>query len=76
MLAMDSFDLEKLPWEGSNDTDPVWVGEKIYFLSDRGPNVRLNIWRYDTATEELTQVTDFANFDISEEAMAELAAEA
>ncbi len=30
-------EIEKIPREGSNDTLPVWVGETVYFLSDRNP---------------------------------------
>lgn len=33
-------------WEGT-DTRPMWFGEKLYYLSDRGEHHRLNIWRYD-----------------------------
>ena len=34
-------------WEGT-DTLPMWQGTTIYYLSDGGPEHRLNIWRYDT----------------------------
>ncbi len=48
-----------------NDGKPAWAGDKIYFLSDRGENFRLNIWSYDTKTQESKQITQFENFDIS-----------
>ncbi|MGD2068224.1 MAG: PDZ domain-containing protein [Gemmatimonadota bacterium] len=48
-----------------NDGKPAWVGDKVYFLSDRGPEVRLNVWSYDTGTRAVAQVTRFADFDIS-----------
>ncbi|MBT6006059.1 MAG: Tricorn protease like protein, partial [Prolixibacteraceae bacterium] len=42
-----------------------WAGNKVYFLSDRDENMRLNIWEYDTKTKEKKQVTKFEDFDIS-----------
>ena len=49
----------------ANDGKPTWAGEKIYFLSDRDENMRLNIWEYDTSSKEMKQVTRFKKFDIS-----------
>ena len=34
-----------IPREASNDTDPMWVGEAVYFLSDR--NGPVTLFRYD-----------------------------
>ncbi|SHE97788.1 tricorn protease [Mariniphaga anaerophila] len=48
-----------------NDGQPAWAGNKIYFLSDRDENMRLNIWEYDTKTKEMRQITNYKNFDIS-----------
>lgn len=48
-----------------NDGKPAWAGDKVYFLSDQGPNFRLNIWEYDTEDESLNQITQFEDFDIS-----------
>jgi len=50
-------------WEGT-DTTPMWVGSVIYYLSDDGPQHRQNIWRFDPATSERTQITNFDDFDI------------
>ena len=49
-------------WEGT-DSLPMWHGEKLYYLSDNGPQERLNIWEYDVANDTHRQVTDFADFD-------------
>ena len=48
-----------------NDGKPAWVGDDIYFVSDRGPDVRLNVWKYDTNTAAFEQVTNFADFDVT-----------
>jgi len=49
----------------SNDGQPTWAGNNIYFLSDRGKNMRLNVWEYNTGSGEIKQVTFFKNFDTS-----------
>jgi len=49
----------------ANDGKPAWVGDKVYFLSDQGENMRLNIWSYDTKTKTAAQITEFDDFDIS-----------
>ncbi len=50
-------------WEG-NDSQPMWHGEKLYYLSDGGPEHRGNIWVYDPATGRREQVTRFTEFDV------------
>jgi tricorn protease len=56
---------EKITDYPGNDGQPSWAGDKIYFLSDRDENIRLNIWEYDTKTKETLQITRYKNFDIS-----------
>jgi tricorn protease len=48
----------------ANDEMPMWAGDTVYFLSDRGPNQRLNIWAHNRETGEKRQVTTFADFDV------------
>ena len=50
-------------WEGT-DTIPMWHGNTLYYLSDAGPNHRLNIWAYDVESEEHRQVTRFKDYDV------------
>lgn len=49
----------------ANDGKPAWAGDKVYFLSDQGENMRINLWVYDTKTKTSSQVTQFNDFDIS-----------
>lgn len=63
------FDLEKGTAKNAtssthNDGQPMWHGKTLYFLSDRGPNARHNIWAYDSEGGSMRQVTTFAEFDI------------
>ena len=61
----DTQKTERITDHPANDGKPAWVGDRIYFLSDRGEYMRLNIWFYDTKTKNLSQVTKFKDFDIS-----------
>jgi tricorn protease len=54
--------IEKIPRENSNDSNPMWVGNKIYFLSDRNGPVTLFV--YDLASHEVNQLVDNKGFDI------------
>ena len=49
----------------ANDAQPMWHGTTLYFLSDRGANMRQNIWALDTTTNAVRQVTDFRDYDIT-----------
>jgi tricorn protease len=48
----------------ANDSQPMWHGNTLYFLSDRGPNQRHNIWAMDLESEQARQITHFEDFDI------------
>jgi tricorn protease-like protein len=50
-------------WEGT-DTMPMWHGDQLFYLSDAGPEHRLNLWKYDVATGDTTQVTEFSEYDV------------
>jgi len=50
-------------WEGT-DTLPMWQGKKVYYLSDDGPEHRLNIWVFDPDSGARRQVTHFAKYDV------------
>jgi tricorn protease len=45
-----------------SDQWPVWFGDNIYFTSDR--DLRLNIYRYNTGTKEIKQLTFHREFDV------------
>lgn len=63
------FNLETLEAENITDNDavdgyPMWYENTLYFLSNRGPENRQNIWAYDMAGKSMRQVTQFDQFDI------------
>ena len=63
------FDLEKLESKNitnnpANDEIPMWIGSKIYYLSDKGSFSRYNLWEYDPETSNHTQLTEFQDYDV------------
>ena len=56
---------ERITTDEANDGKPTWLGDRVYFLSDRDENMRLNIWVYDTKTKQKSQITSYTDFDIS-----------
>nr|PZR36592.1 MAG: peptidase S41 [Azospira oryzae] len=50
------------PEGGCNDSEPMWIGDKIYFRSDR--NGEFNLFSYDVASKTVKQLTDFNDFPI------------
>ncbi len=55
---------EKLPQaEGrSNDVDPMWIGDTIYFRSDR--NGEFNLFSYNLKSKAIKQLTDHKDFPV------------
>ncbi len=49
-------------WPGT-DTQPMWIGNAIYFVSDR-EDWKLNLWKLDVATKRASRVTRFAEYDV------------
>ena len=54
---------QKITTTDAADEFPMWHENAIYFLSDRGPELRMNLWRYDMATKAFTQLTNFKDYD-------------
>ena len=52
-----------LPFEEPTiDIQPTWLGDKIYFLSDRDWN--MNVWSYDPKSKALEQITTLKETDV------------
>ena len=62
IVDLKTYDLVAPPWTDSLDKDPVWVGDAVYFISDRDDVG--NVWAFDTKTKRLSQVTTFTDFDV------------
>jgi hypothetical protein len=58
----DSHIEAKIPRDNSNDFDRMWVGDTVYFLSDR--NGAVTLFAYDTRSKKVTQVVKNNGLDI------------
>ncbi|NOZ62032.1 MAG: protease [Calditrichaeota bacterium] len=56
--------IENVTNNKAQDIIPMWYGNKIYFLSDRGDYQRMNLYVYDLTTKQTKQLTNFTDFDI------------
>jgi len=54
--------VENITNNRAQDIFPMWVGDEIYFLSDRDRT--MNLFVYDTKTKTTSKVTDFTEYDI------------
>jgi tricorn protease len=55
---------QDIPHTDYTDTFPMWHGNTIYFSSDRGPEHRLNLYRYDLGSKQIEQLTHFTDWDV------------
>ena len=62
IVDLKTLDLTTPPWTDSKDMDPAWIGDTVYFISDRDSVA--NVWAYGTRTRKLAQVTRFMDFDV------------
>ena len=54
-------ELENITDNDAQDVFPMWIGDKIYFLSDRDQT--MNLFCYDTETKQTSKLTDFTEYD-------------
>ena len=62
LITLADNSVDKLPWTNSNDTTPMWVGDTVYFLSDR--NATINLYSYEPRSKQVAQLTRHDDFDI------------
>jgi tricorn protease len=65
LFDLQSMAASNLTKDAANDGQAMWFGDTIYFLSDRGPAERANIWRLDSKTGAARQVTTFTDVDVT-----------
>ena len=62
IVDLATLDLTKVPRDNSNDSNPLWIGDKVYFLSDR--NGPVTLFSYDTKSKQVEQVVENKSFDL------------
>lgn len=43
---------------------PMWIGSKMYFVSDRGEHGIANLYSYDFESKKIIKITDYSDFDV------------
>ncbi len=56
--------IENITNNPAQDIIPMWYGNKIYFLSDRDENKRMNLYVIDLTSRETKKLTEYKDFDI------------
>jgi len=62
VLDLATYDHVVIPHENASDTFPCWLGNTVYFLSDR--DGVMNIFRWEQGAGTVEQVTHYTDFDI------------
>jgi tricorn protease len=64
LYRFDNHSVEQIPQpEGRcNDTSPMWIGNKIYFRSDR--NGEFNLFSFDLQNKQIKQLTQHTDFPV------------
>lgn len=65
LFDLKTFATKNITSNPANDAQPMWHGNTIYFVSDRGANERNNIWAYGVTSGAVRQITQFNDFDIT-----------
>ncbi len=71
LFNLETYESVKMTEFEGTDTQPMWSadGKSVYYLSDGGPEHRINVWRYDVARQTREQITDFKDFDVRDASM-------
>jgi len=62
IVNLSDLSTEKIPRTDSNDINPLWIGDNIYFLSDR--NGPMTLFRYNPATKAVTELIKSSGHDM------------
>jgi len=54
--------LQQITHDLRTDRDPMWIGDAIYFNSDRTGT--FNLYRYDLGTRQIQQLTHYTDWDV------------
>ncbi len=61
LASLSDSKIEKVPRDNSNDYNPMWIGGKVYFLSDR--NGPVSLFSYDTRSKQVKEEVKNSGLD-------------
>jgi tricorn protease len=64
LFNLENFSAKNISGNDSANSQPMWHGSTLYFLSDRDKNKRANIWAYDLPKGKFRQITTFDELDV------------
>lgn len=64
LFNLETYESRKITDHPGTDDVPMFHGDKVYYLSDGGPENRRNIWVHDIATGKNRQVTKFLEHEV------------
>jgi tricorn protease len=64
LFDLETYAAKDITGNDAANSQPMWHGATLYFLSDRDKNKRANIWAYDTKKSKFRQVTFFGDLDV------------
>lgn len=62
LVKLSDASTEVIPRGNFNDSDPMWIGDKVYFVSDRAGTE--NLFSYDTVRKTIAQLTHFEKYGV------------
>ncbi|MBT3383089.1 MAG: protease [Prolixibacteraceae bacterium] len=62
IFDFDTGNVEKINNTNAQEIMPMWIGNKIFFLSDRDRT--MNLFSYNLDSKETLKITDFTDYDI------------
>jgi tricorn protease len=62
LVKLSDASTEVIPRGNVNDSYPMWIGDKVYFVSDRAGTE--NLFSYDTVRKTIAQLTHFERYGV------------
>ncbi|HEX9757133.1 MAG TPA: S41 family peptidase [Nitrospiria bacterium] len=62
IFDLKTFQTEKITSTPRSDRDPMWIGDTIYYVSDR--DGKLNLFSYHPSTQKTRQLTHYKEYDL------------
>ncbi len=62
IFDLESYDTQRIAYSERTERDPMWIGDDIYFVSDRDGT--LNLYKYNMSDESVEQLTTSTTWDV------------
>lgn len=62
LVKLSDASTEVIPRNNSHDSDPMWIGDKVYFISNRTGTE--NLFSFDTVRKTIVQLTQYEKYGV------------